>query len=562
MSSGSPSEFEPTSSANDPHKALPAHASPDAGKPRSGALRTIIVVLVILLAVGYTIWQIRKNAADMAAANVRTAAAADRAIPVQAAPVVQKTMPIYLTALGSVTAYNTVTIKTRVDGQLLRVNFREGQTVKEGDLLLQIDPRPYEALVAQAQGQLAKDQANAAFAKAEAARYTALYNAGVDSKEQADTQVSTAGQAEGSIAADEAAIQAAKVNVAYTSITSPINGVVGLRQVDPGNIVHAADATGLIVITQIHPIAVIFTLPEDQLPQVIQLYRAGKKLVTEAYDRSNSTKLASGTLLTYDNQIDQTTGTVKLKAVFENQDGKLFPNQFVNIRLILTEQQDAIVIPSAAIQTGTQGSFVYLVHSGPVPANLRPANSTPTGAAAAPGSGAAGASGSAAAPSGSAAAPSGGAAGASGGRSGGGAGRTGRGRSGGGGNAPLYYVTTQNVKINVTEGAEVIIASGLNPGDQVVIDGQEKLKNGSPVSLSRAATGSAPGAGTNGGLNSAVIGASSSTTTSSAPAAHPAGKPSGKPTGKSAGNPKASPQHQSKNGKNGQSGQGAQGTQQ
>ena len=542
MSSSSPSEFEPQPalSANDPHKALPAHASPGGGKPRSGVLRTIIVVLVILLLVGAAIWKIRGNAAAMALANARTAAAVDRSIPIQAAPVQQKTMPIFLSALGSVTAYNTVTIKTRVDGQLLRVNFREGQTVKEGDLLLQIDPRPYEATVAQAQGQLVKDQANAANAKAEAQRYTSLYQAGVVSKESADTQTSTAGQAAGSIAADEAAIQAAKVNLAYTSITAPINGVVGLRQVDPGNIIHASDAAGLLVITQIHPISVIFTLPEDQLPQVIQLYRSGKKLVTEAYDRSNSTKLASGTLLTYDNQIDQTTGTVKLKAVFQNENGSLFPNQFVNIRLILQEQQNAIVIPSAAIQTGTQGSFVYLVHQGAVPENLRPANSNPNSGAAGVNGGAAGANGGAGAPSGSAAGANGGAAG------GGGAGRGGAGR---GGNAPLYYVTTQNVKTTVTEGSEVIIASGLNPGDQVVIDGQEKLKNSSPVSLGRAATGNTTGTGTNGGLNSAVLGAGS--TTSAAPASKSKGNPAGKPTG--------GHQHQSKNGKNGQSGKGGQG---
>jgi len=539
MSYSSPSDLEqqPAVTGNGPHAALPAHASPDAGKPKGSALRTIIVVLIILLAVGAAIWKIRSNAAEMALTNQRTAAAADRPIPIQAATVEQKTMPIYLTALGSVTAYYTVTIKPRVDGQLLRVNFREGQSVKEGDLLLQIDPKPYQAAVDQAIGQLAKDQANLNNMAAEAQRYTALLDAGVVSKEQQQLQVSNQGQAAGAIKADEAAIEAAKVNLGYTRITSPINGVVGLRQVDPGNIVHAADATGLIVITQVRPIAVIFTLPEDQLPQVIQLYRAGKKLVAEAYDRSNSTKLASGTLLTYDNQIDQTTGTVKLKAVFENENGSLFPNQFVNIRLILQEQQDAVVIPSAAIQTGTQGSFVYLLHPGPVPANLRAANSNPNAGAAGPGGGGNSGGGGGGPATGGARAGRGGGA---------------RGGNGGSGNGPIYYVTTQNVKIAVTEGAEVIIAAGLAPGDQVVIDGQEKLKNGSPVSLSRPAAPSA-GAGTNGGLNSAVLGAGSGGG-SAAPAA------TGNPTGGHQHQHDQSSQGQGSQGQGGQHGHGARGT--
>ncbi len=198
---------------------------------------------------------------------------------------------------------------------------REGQAVRKGQLLMEIDPRPYQAALAQAEGQLTKDQANSKNAEAEAARYTALYQAGVVSKESQQAQLSTAGQATGTIQADQAAIQAARVNLAYTKIASPIDGVVGLRQVDPGNIVHASDANGLVVVTQIHPIAVIFTLPEDQLPQVLSGRAAGQKLAVEAYDRSDTTHLASGTLLTIDNQIDTTTGTDKVKAVFDNHDG-------------------------------------------------------------------------------------------------------------------------------------------------------------------------------------------------------------------------------------------------
>jgi multidrug efflux system membrane fusion protein len=294
------------------------------------------------------------------------------------------------------------------------------------------------------------------------------------------------------------------VNLAYTTITSPIDGVVGLRQVDPGNIVHASDANGLIVITQIKPIAVIFTIPEDQLPQVVKLYHSGVKLVTEAWDRSNSTKIATGALLTIDNQIDQTTGTVKLKAVFDNGDFSLFPNQFVNIRLILKQQPNALVIPSAAIQTGTQGTYVYQIHAGPVPAALRQANAPAGGAAPAAGT---------AAPAGNAAGgnASGGAGGRGAGGSGGRGGRGGGGGQGGQGGQP-YYVTVQPVQISVTEGSEVILAGGLNVGDQVVIDGQEKLKNGSSVSISKANSAAATAAGGNGGGAGAAGGADSTST--------------------------------------------------
>ncbi len=213
---------------------------------------------------------------------------ADRPTPVQTIAVQQKTMPIYLTALGTVTAYNTVTIKTRVDGQLMQVNVQEGQAVKQGDLLVEIDPKPYQAALAQAEGQLARDQAQAANDQAQAARYTALFQAGVVSKESAQTQQASAGQSAGLLKSDQAAIQAAKVNLSYTRITSPINGVIGLRQVDAGNIVHASDSTGLLVITQLQPIAVIFTLPEDHLPDVLKLTRGGQKLAVDAYDRSGA----------------------------------------------------------------------------------------------------------------------------------------------------------------------------------------------------------------------------------------------------------------------------------
>jgi len=321
-----------------------------------------------------------------------------------------------------------------VDGQLMEVPVREGQAVRQGQMLAEIDPKPYQAALEQAQGQLVKDQANAVNARAEAERYQALLQAGVVSKESQQAQASTAGQAEGSIAADQAAIQAAKVNLGYTKILSPINGVVGLRQVDPGNIVHASDTNGLLVVTQLQPISVIFTLPEDQLPEVLKRTRGGSRLAVEAFDRAAQTHLASGSLLTVDNQIDTTTGTVKAKAVFDNRDGALFPNQFVNVRLILQEKRNAIVIPASALQTGTQGNFVYLLKEGQPPADLvekKKDTEMPVPQLAE--------------------------------------------------NQSNYYVRAQTVDVELTEGTQVILNGGVKAGDQIVVDGQEKLKNGSKV---------------------------------------------------------------------------------
>jgi len=282
-------------------------------------------------------------------------------MPVSVATVQTRDLPVYLTGLGSVEAFYTVTVKTRVDGQLVQVNFREGQEVKKGDLLLVIDPRPYEVALAQAQANLAKDEASLKDAKVNLDRFKQLYtNGGVISKQQLDTQDSLVGQLEGAIGADQAQIDSAKLNLTYTRITAPVSGRVGLRLVDPGNIVHAADQNGLLLLTQMHPIAVIFTLPEDQLPTVAQHMRKGALLV-DAYSRDDQTKLASGKLLTIDNQIDATTGTAKLKAVFDNQEQALWPNQFVNCHLLLEVRKNSTVIPSAAIQRGPQGTYVFTV---------------------------------------------------------------------------------------------------------------------------------------------------------------------------------------------------------
>ncbi|MGH9716274.1 MAG: MdtA/MuxA family multidrug efflux RND transporter periplasmic adaptor subunit [Candidatus Acidiferrales bacterium] len=317
----------------------------------------IWVVLVLLVVAGAIVYQMSRT---------RTAAkdvSADQPISVGVAPVIETNVPFYLTGLGTVTAYNTVTVHSRVDGQIMKVYFREGQFVKTGALLAEIDPRPYQVALEQAQGQLAKDQATQKDAMVDLNRYHELWKDGVVSRQQLDTQQAQVGQYDGSIESDQAQIASAKLNLSYCRITSPIDGRVGLRLVDPGNIVHATDTNGMLVITQVNPIAVDFTLPEDQLPQVMAEMR-GRQLTVEAYGRDNNVKLGTGKLLTIDNQIDPTTGTIKLKSEFSNPKLSLWPNQFVNVRLLLSERKNAIVVPSAAVQKGTQDTtFVYLVGS-------------------------------------------------------------------------------------------------------------------------------------------------------------------------------------------------------
>jgi multidrug efflux system membrane fusion protein len=278
---------------------------------------------------------------------------------VQVAAAEQKPMPIFLTALGTVTPYMSVTVKARVSGELEPVKFTEGQEVKQGETIMVIDPRPYKAALDQAKGTLAHDQALLKNAQAEYARYKALFDAGVTSKETLDADAAAQGQYLGAIEADKAAVEAAQLQLEWCSIQSPINGRIGLRMVDPGNII-TANTTNLVVINQFQPIAVYFTLPENELPQVLGKLAAEKRLPVDAYDRDDVHKLASGYLLTADNQIDTTTGTDKLKAVFDNKDESLFPNQFVNIHLVVEDRPKAIVVPSAAIQSGLQGSYVWL----------------------------------------------------------------------------------------------------------------------------------------------------------------------------------------------------------
>jgi multidrug efflux system membrane fusion protein len=290
------------------------------------------------------------------------ASSAPRSLPVTVATVEKKDMPVVVTGLGTITAFNTVNIKSRVDGQIVQIAFTEGQTVKQGDLLIVIDPRPYEVALEQAEAAIARDQSQLKNAQIDYDRYTGLYKEGVIPQQQFDGQRALVGQLQGTIKSDQAAIDNAKLNLFYTKITAPVSGRVGLRQVDIGNMVHSTDTNAMLVLTQLKPIAVIFTLPEDALPAVAkQQHRA--PLAVDAYSRDDTTKIASGKLLTIDNQIDTTTGTGKLKAVFDNEDEALWPNQFVNVHLLLETRKGATVLPAAAVQRGPQGMYTYVVKS-------------------------------------------------------------------------------------------------------------------------------------------------------------------------------------------------------
>lgn len=300
----------------------------------------------------------------------KASAATSRPIPVSVAKVTKQDLPVYLNGLGSVTASNTVSIKSRVDGQLVNVAFKEGQHVNRGELLAVIDPRPFEVQLSQMQAQLFKDQASLRDAKLNLDRFTGLIPSGIMSQQQVDSQHAMVDQLEGAVRADQAQIDNVKLQITYCHITAPISGRIGLRLVDPGNMVHASDQNALLVITQLEPIAVLFTLPEDSLPAVAQHLRQGP-LAVDAFSRDNQVKLATGTLLTIDNEIDPATGTGRLKSMFDNKDGNLWPNQFVNVQLLLETRKNSTVVPSVAIQHGPQGPFVYVVKTDTQTAEVR-----------------------------------------------------------------------------------------------------------------------------------------------------------------------------------------------
>src|SRR5712672_3632588 len=334
-----------------------------------------IVALAVVIAVGFWYFRGSRSSTEAQGPGGPGGAAAGKGqgrqgagaggfvVPVVVASAQRGDLPVYFNGLGTVTAFNTVTVRSRVDGQITKINFQEGQFVHQGQDLVDIDSRPFQVQLEQAEGQLAKDQAQLRDVQVNYERFQLLYKEGVIPKQQVDTQGAQVGQFEGSIKGDQGAIDSAKLQIVYSHVTAPISGRVGLRLVDVGNIVHATDSTGLLVITQLQPIAVIFSLPQDQLPDVNSKLRLGVQLPVEAYDRDDTAKIATGKLLTIDNQIDLTTGTYKLKSMFANADNSLFPNQFVNVHLLVDTRHNLIIVPTPAIQRGPQGTYVYAVGS-------------------------------------------------------------------------------------------------------------------------------------------------------------------------------------------------------
>jgi membrane fusion protein, multidrug efflux system len=387
-------------------------------EPRRSGGRAWIWILGVVVVLGLTYWYFHSAKGSAAVQALGGAAGGhgggpgefdpDQIVPVVVSTATRGDLPVFFNGLGTVTAYNTVTVRSRVDGQIVKINFTEGQMVREGESLVEIDPRPYQVQLEQAEGQLAKDEAQLRDAQVDFDRYQQLFKAGVIPKQQVDTQTAQVGQFTGSIKADQASIDSAKLQITYSHITAPISGRVGLRLVDVGNIIHATDTSGLLVITQLQPIAVIFSLPQDQLSQVIGKLHGAGPLPVEAYDRDDTTKIATGKLLTIDNQIDTTTGTYKLKAVFGNEKDDLFPNQFVNVHLLVDTKHNVTIVPATAIARGPQGTYVYLTQKD-------------------------------------------------------------------------SRVKIQPVTVTLNSGNSVAIGKGLRAGDTVVIDGQDKLQDGSRI---------------------------------------------------------------------------------
>jgi multidrug efflux system membrane fusion protein len=392
----------------------PDGAPPPRRRGRSLLSNLLWLILLVVIVVGVVWWVMNRHQA----ANPGRYGTGPQ--PVGTATVVQGNMPVIDNALGTVTPLATVTVMTQINGQLTEVGFKEGQMVNKGDFLAQIDPRPYQVALEQAQGQLAKDQASLADAELDLARYTKLVAQNSIASQTLDTQRALVQQDKGTVISDQAAVDVQKLNLVYCHIVSPVGGRVGLRQVDPGNYIQTSSTTGIVVVTQLQPISVIFTLPEDSLPAVLAKVNGGTTLQAVAYDRSGATKLETGQLATLDNQIDTTTGTVKLRAVFPNANLNLFPNQFVNIQLQVDTMQNISLVPSSAIQRGAPGTFVYIVK-------------------------------------------------------------------------PDNTAGVQVVTLGPDNGTQVAVTKGLNPGDVVVTDGADRLKEGAKVEIAQPAAPGQPG---------------------------------------------------------------------